>query len=161
MKKVLIAAAALCICCALPVLAQDTAHPKNEISKVEKDRKDNKTVKQVTPDPKKSPGKHADNLSKNVNHETNRESKNVNKTGRKDAHALSHARHTDHTVRQVTPSPNKSPGKHADNLSKNVNHETNRMSKDVNHAFQGKKKSSDTKTHKTTDTKSNKTSSSN
>ncbi len=63
---------------------------------------------------------------------------------KKDSHDLSNARHTDHTVRQVTPSPNKSPGKHADNLSKNVNHETNRISKDINHAFQGKK-SSDTK----------------
>lgn len=53
-------------------------HPKNEITKLEKDRKTNNTVKQVTPDPKKSPGKHADNLSKNVNHELNRESKDVN-----------------------------------------------------------------------------------
>ena len=61
------------------------------------------------------------------------------------------ARHRDHTVRQVTPDPKKSPGKHADNLSKNVNHEVNReskgfnhgindISKGVNHAFQGKKK---------------------
>ncbi len=58
------------------------AHPKNEITKLEKDRKTNSTVKQVTPDPKKSPGKHADNLSKNVNHELNRESKDIN-------HALS------------------------------------------------------------------------
>ncbi len=53
-------------------------HPKNEITKLEKDRKTNPTVKQVTPDPKKSPGKHADNLSKNVNHELNRESKDLN-----------------------------------------------------------------------------------
>lgn len=53
-------------------------HPKNEITKLEKDRKANPTVKQVTPDPKKSPGKHADNLSKNVNHELNRESKDIN-----------------------------------------------------------------------------------
>lgn len=48
------------------------------------------------------------------------------------------ARHRDHTVRQITPDPKKSPGKHADNLSKNVNHEINRESKDVNHFFQGK-----------------------
>lgn len=54
------------------------AHPKNEITKLEKDRKMDPTVKQITPDPKKSPGKHADNLSKNVNHELNRESKNLN-----------------------------------------------------------------------------------
>jgi hypothetical protein len=53
-------------------------HPKNEITKLEKDRKTNPTVKQITPDPKKSPGKHADNLSKNVNHELNRESKDLN-----------------------------------------------------------------------------------
>ncbi|MCW3095584.1 MAG: hypothetical protein JWL77_1202 [Chthonomonadaceae bacterium] len=53
-------------------------HPKNEITKLEKDRKTNPTVKQITPDPKKSPGKHADNLSKNVNHELNRESKDIN-----------------------------------------------------------------------------------
>ena len=54
------------------------AHPKNEITKLEKDRKTDPTVKQITPDPKKSPGKHADNLSKNVNHELNRESKDIN-----------------------------------------------------------------------------------
>lgn len=48
------------------------------------------------------------------------------------------ARKRDHTVRQITPDPKKSPGKHADNLSKNVNHEINRESKDVNHFFQGK-----------------------
>lgn len=53
---------------------------------------------------------------------------------------LDTARHEDHTVRQVTPDPKKSPGKHADNLSKNVNHEINRESKDINHFFQGKKK---------------------
>jgi hypothetical protein len=55
-------------------------HPKNEITKLEKDRKTNDTVKQVTVDPKKSPGKHADNLSKNFNHELNRESKDLNHT---------------------------------------------------------------------------------
>jgi hypothetical protein len=54
------------------------AHPKNEITKVEKARKEDNTVRQVTPDPKKSPGKHADNLSKNVNHEVNRQSKDIN-----------------------------------------------------------------------------------
>ncbi len=52
--------------------------PKNEITKLEHDRKTDPTVRQVTPDPKKSPGKHADNLSKNVNHELNRESKDIN-----------------------------------------------------------------------------------
>lgn len=61
--------------------AQDTSKtkPKNEVTKVEHARKKDHTTKQVTPDPKKSPGKHADNLSKNVNHEANRESKNINK----------------------------------------------------------------------------------
>jgi hypothetical protein len=53
-------------------------HPKNEVTKLEKERKTDPTVKQITPDPKKSPGKHADNLSKNVNHELNRESKDIN-----------------------------------------------------------------------------------
>lgn len=53
---------------------------------------------------------------------------------------LRKARKTDHAVRQITPDPKKSPGKHADNMSKNVNHEINRESKDVNHFFQGKKK---------------------
>ena len=64
---------------ALPSLAQDTAKPKNEASKIHHARKTDKTTRQVTPDPKKSPGKHAKNLSKNVNHELNRESKDVNK----------------------------------------------------------------------------------
>lgn len=50
------------------------------------------------------------------------------------------ARKKNHYQRQVMPSPKKSPGKHADNLSKNVNHEINRESKDFNHFFQGKKK---------------------
>jgi hypothetical protein len=53
------------------------------------------------------------------------------------------ARHTDRTTRQVTPDPKKSPDKHAKNLSKNVNHETNRTSKKINHLFQGKKKHKD------------------
>src|SRR5579871_6622914 len=64
---------------ALPVCAQqDSTKPKNEITKLEKGRKTNHTTRQITPDPKKSPGKHADNLSKNVNHEVNRESKDFN-----------------------------------------------------------------------------------
>ena len=71
--------------------------PKNEITKLIKARKKNHTVRQITPSPKKSPGKHADNLSKNVNHEMNRE-------------------------------------------SKDVNHGLNKLSKDINHSFQGKKK---------------------
>lgn len=54
------------------------AKPKNEITKMEKDRQKDPTVRQVTPDPKKSPGEHADNLSKNINHEANRESKDIN-----------------------------------------------------------------------------------
>ena len=49
-------------------------------------------------------------------------------------------RKTDHTARQTLPDPKKSPAKHADNLSKNINHELNRESKDINHFFQGKKK---------------------
>ncbi len=53
-------------------------HPKNAISKLEKARKTNHAVRQTTPNPKLSPGKHADNLSKNVNHEINRESKDIN-----------------------------------------------------------------------------------
>jgi hypothetical protein len=71
--------------------------PKNEITKLEKARHEDHTTRQVTPDPKKSPGKHTDNLSKNVNHEVNRE-------------------------------------------SKDFNHGVNNLSKGVNHAFQGKKK---------------------
>ena len=71
--------------------------PKSEITKLEHARKTNHTVRQITPDPKKSPGKHADDLSKNVNHEVNRE-------------------------------------------SKDVNHGVNDISKGVNHAFQKKKK---------------------
>ena len=65
---------------AVPAGAQNSSHakPKNEITKLKKARKTNHTVRQITPDPKKSPGKHADNLSKNVNHEINRESKDVN-----------------------------------------------------------------------------------
>src|SRR5579872_6910106 len=84
----------------VPALAQTSHHhhkPKNEISKLEKARRTNHTTRQVTVSPKKSPGKHADNLSKNVNHETNRE-------------------------------------------SKDFNHSMNKFSKGVNHAFQGKKK---------------------
>ncbi len=81
--------------CTLPASAQNShkthkvhkaakAHkmpkkPKNEITKLEKARKTDPATKQVTVDPKKSPGKHADNLSKNVNHELNRESKDINR----------------------------------------------------------------------------------
>ena len=64
---------------ALPSLAQDSSKPKNEVSKIHHARKTDKTTRQVTLDPKKSPGKHAKNLSKNINHELNRESKDVNK----------------------------------------------------------------------------------
>ena len=53
--------------------------PKSEEAKVRKARKEDHTVRQVTPDPKKSPAKHADNLSKNVNHELNRNSKHINR----------------------------------------------------------------------------------
>lgn len=69
-------------------------------------------------------------------HKTHKKTKNEISKIRK-------ARKDDHTVRQVTPDPKKSPGKHADNLSKNVNHETNRVSKDINHAFQNKDKKKD------------------
>ena len=55
-------------------------HPKNEITKLQKDRKTDPTVKQVTVDPRKVRGKHADNLSKNINHELNRKSKDLNHT---------------------------------------------------------------------------------
>lgn len=51
---------------------------KNEFSKLRRARKANRTVRQVTLDPKKSPGKHADDISKNINREVNRESKDVN-----------------------------------------------------------------------------------
>ena len=112
--------------------------PKNEITKLEKDRKTDHTVRQVTPDPHKSPGTHTANLSKNVNHETNRESKDVNHSIKQTTNDVHQDRKTDHTVRQVTPDPKKSPAKHADNLSKNINHEINRESKDVNHALQPK-----------------------
>jgi hypothetical protein len=108
--------------------------PKNEISKIDKDRKTDPTVRQVTPDPNKSPGEHTNNLSKNVNHEANREAKDVDRT-------VGDARDKDHTTRQVTPDPHKSPAKHADNLSKNVNHEANRESKDFNHAVNNASKS--------------------
>ena len=63
----------------MPSFAQDGAKPKNEVSKLHHARKTDHAVRQVTPDPKKSPGKHAKNLSKNVNHEENRESKKINK----------------------------------------------------------------------------------
>ena len=54
------------------------AEPKNEVTKLKKARKKNHYARQTTPSPKKSPAKHADNLSKNVNHELNRESKDIN-----------------------------------------------------------------------------------
>ena len=60
-----------------PAVAQDKK-PKNAISQLKKNRKKHHSTRQVTPDPKKSPGKHGDNLSKNVNHELNRESKDIN-----------------------------------------------------------------------------------
>lgn len=73
---------------AMPAQAQTDKKPttqttkkkpmKNEFSKLRRARKQNRTVRQVTLDPKKSPGKHADDVSKNINHEINRESKDVN-----------------------------------------------------------------------------------
>lgn len=81
MKSLLVAAAALTLVSmtAVSVVAQDTTKkPKSEVTKLRKARKTDHTTRQVTPDPKKSPGKHAKNLSKNVNHELNRESKDVN-----------------------------------------------------------------------------------
>lgn len=75
-----------------PAHAQKSkAKPKNEITKLEKARKKDHTVRQVTPDPKKSPGKHADNLSKNVNHEVNRESKDFNHTMNQTSKNINHA----------------------------------------------------------------------
>lgn len=53
---------------------------------------------------------------------------------------LKQARKTDHSTRQITVDPKVSPGKHADNASKTINHEINRESKDFNHFFQGKSK---------------------
>ena len=64
---------------AAPTFAQDKK-PKNAISQLKKNRKKHHVTRQVTPAPQKSPGKHADNLSKNVNHELNRESKDINHT---------------------------------------------------------------------------------
>ena len=66
---------------AAPASAQQ-AHkkPKSEVTKIRKARKKHRAARQVLPDPKKSPGKHADNLSKNANHEVNRESKDINHT---------------------------------------------------------------------------------
>lgn len=109
---ILLVAAALALSLqSAPSFAQTHKHktkkPKNEITKLEKARKTDHTVRQVTPDPKKSPGKHADNLSKNVNHEVNRE-------------------------------------------SKDFNHTMNQTSKNINHAFQGHKKKKPSHTEKTT-----------
>lgn len=64
---------------AAPTFAQDKK-PKNAITQLKKNRKKHHATRQITPDPKKSPGKHADNLSKNVNRELNRESKDINHT---------------------------------------------------------------------------------
>ena len=73
---------------AMPTQAQTDKKPttkiakkkplNNEFSKLRRARKTNRTVRQITVDPKKSPGKHADDVSKNINHEINRESKDVN-----------------------------------------------------------------------------------
>lgn len=82
MKSLLVAGAALALfsVTAGSVIAQDTPKkPKNEVTKLKKARKTDRTTRQVTVDPKKSPAKHAKNLSKNINHELNRESKDVNK----------------------------------------------------------------------------------
>lgn len=54
------------------------AHPKNEFSKLRRERRTNHTVRQMTVDPKVSPGKHASHLGRNVNNEVNRESKGFN-----------------------------------------------------------------------------------
>lgn len=62
---------------AAPTVAQ-TKKPKNAITQLKKNRKKHHVTRQITPAPQKSPGKHADNLSKNVNHELNRESKDIN-----------------------------------------------------------------------------------
>jgi hypothetical protein len=48
---------------------------KNEISKLKRARKENRTVRQVTVNPKKNPAK---DWSKNVNNQLNRSSKDVN-----------------------------------------------------------------------------------
>jgi hypothetical protein len=117
----------------LSASAQDK--PQNEITKLEKAREKDHTVKQVTVDPKKSPGKHADNLSKNVNHEADRNSKHVNNGIRKASDEVHNARKTDHTARQVTVDPHKSPGKHIDSFTRNVNHDANRNSKHVNNGI--------------------------
>ena len=75
----LLALAQLAPANAAPPKKHKTAHPKNTISQLQQQRKKNHTVRQVTVSPKKSPGAHANQLSKNVNHEVNRESKDVNK----------------------------------------------------------------------------------
>ena len=127
---------------AVPVEAQQSTkdkEPKSEITKLRKARKKDHTVRQVTPDPKKSPAKHADNLSKNVNREANRESKDVNRGVKHETEKVHDSRKEDRTVRQVTPDPKKSPAKHADNLSKNVNHEMKRTAKRLTGALGMKK----------------------
>lgn len=70
----------------MPAVAQhsDTKKPttttkkkplKNEISKLKRARKEDRTVRQVTVNPKKNPAK---DWSKNLNNELNRESKDIN-----------------------------------------------------------------------------------
>jgi hypothetical protein len=81
MKKLAFIAALFALApCAVPAEAQKSSkdkEPKSTEGQVRKARKEDSTVRQVTPDPKKSPGKHADNLSKNVNHEMKRTAKRV------------------------------------------------------------------------------------
>jgi hypothetical protein len=48
---------------------------KNEISKLKRARKEDRTVRQVTINPKKNPAK---DVSKNINNQLNRSSKDVN-----------------------------------------------------------------------------------
>jgi hypothetical protein len=141
MKKLILIAALIALApAAVPVFAQTTKKdPKSTEGQVRKARKEDPTVRQVTPDPKKSPAKHADNLSKNVNHEADRESKDINRGVKHETTKVHKARKEDHTVRQVTPDPKKSPAKHADNLSKNVNHELKRTGKHISNALGIKK----------------------
>jgi hypothetical protein len=141
MKKLaMIAALVAMVPYAVPAIAQSSKEkPKSTEAQVRKARKEDPTVKQVTPDPKKSPAKHTDNLSKNVNHEANRESKDINHGIKHETTKVHDARKEDHTVRQVTPDPKKSPAKHADNLSKNVNHEMKRTAKRITGALGMKK----------------------
>jgi hypothetical protein len=141
MRKLILIGAVLALApCTAPSFGQGSKEkPKSTEAQVRKARKEDKTVKQVTPDPKKSPAKHADNLSKNVNHEADRESKDINHGVKHETAKVHDARTEDRTVRQVTPDPKKSPAKHADNLSKNVNHEMKRTAKRITGALGMKK----------------------